>query len=188
MTEAAPAPRPSLSALVLTYFKIGLIGFGGVNAWARRVIVEEKRWLTEQDYAETLGLGQVLPGPNAMNVAIQLGERWHGGIGALAAPVALFAGPLAVLVGLAVLHDAYGELPLVKAVLGGVACAAAGMIIGTALKMTGKLRPSPPVVAVGLAAVAGSWLLRLPLPAVVLGLAPFGIWAAWWTARRRDAA
>jgi chromate transport protein ChrA len=44
-----------------------------------------------------------------------------------------------VLVGLAVLHDAYGELPLVKAVLGGVACAAAGMIIGTALKMTVKL-------------------------------------------------
>jgi chromate transport protein ChrA len=71
---------------------------------------------------------------------------------------------MAVLVGLAVLHDAYGELPLVKAVLGGVACAASGMIIGTAMKMTVKLRPSAPVVAVGLAAVAGSWLLRLPLP------------------------
>lgn len=186
MTEDAP-PRPSISALVLTYAKIGLIGFGGVNAWARRVIVEERRWLTEQDYAEVLGLGQVLPGPNAMNVSIQLGERWHGVPGAVAAPVALFSGPLAVLVALALLHDAYGEMPLVKAVLGGVACAAAGMIIGTALKMTGKLKPSLPLVAVGLAALAGSFALRLPLPAVVLGLAPFGIWAAWWTAQRRDA-
>ncbi len=187
MTTQAPPPRPGLAALTLTYAKIGLIGFGGVNAWARRVIVEEKRWLTEQDYAEVLGLGQVLPGPNAMNVAIQLGERWHGGVGAVAAPFALFAGPLAVLVGLAVLHDAYGELPLVKAVLGGVACAAAGMIIGTAMKMTGKLKPSLPILLVGLAALIGSFVLRLPLPAVVLGLAPFGIWAAWWTARRRAA-
>jgi len=187
MPPDAPRPRPSLLALVLTYLKIGLVGFGGVNAWARRVIVEERRWLSEQDYAEVLGLGQVLPGPNALNVAIQLGERWHGVAGAVLAPVALFAGPLAVLVGLAMLHDAYGELPLVKAVLAGVACAASGMIIGTALKMTQTLRPSLPLVAVGLAALAGAVWLRLPLPAVVLGLAPFGIAAAWWTLERRGA-
>ena len=56
--------------IFLVYGKIGLIGFGGINAWARRVLVEEKRWLTDQEYAETLGLGQVLPGPNATNAAI----------------------------------------------------------------------------------------------------------------------
>lgn len=179
-----PAPPPTLSQLFLTYLKIGLIGFGGVNAWARRVIVEEKRWLTDQDYAETLGLGQALPGPNALNVAIALGERWHGGIGAFAAPLGLFGGPLAVLIGLAVLHDRYGEIAIVKAVLAGVAAAAAGMIIGTALKMTGKLRPSPPVLAVGLAALLGAAWLRLPLPWIVLGLAPFGIAAAAWGRRR----
>lgn len=178
------APPPTLAELFLTYLKIGLIGFGGVNAWARRVIVEEKRWLTDQDYAETLGLGQALPGPNALNVAIALGERWHGGIGALAAPLGLFGGPLAVLIGLAVLHDRYGEIATVKAVLAGVAAAAAGMIIGTALKMTGKLRPSPPVLAVGLAALVGAAWFRLPLPWIVLGLAPFGIAAAAWGRRR----
>jgi chromate transporter len=62
MTET-PAPRPSLAALVLTYFKIGLIGFGGVNAWARRVIVEEKRWLTEQDYARRSASGRCCRAP-----------------------------------------------------------------------------------------------------------------------------
>jgi chromate transporter len=184
MTENAPRPRPGLAALVLTYLKIGLIGFGGVNAWARRVIVEERRWLTEQEYAEVLGLGQVLPGPNALNVAVQLGERWHGARGALLAPAALFTGPLAVLIGLALLHDAYGGLQPVRAVLAGVACAGAGMVIGTALKMTAKLRPPPPAVAVGLAAILGATVLRLPLPAIVLSLAPFGIAAAWWRERR----
>jgi len=177
-----PGPRPTLAELSWTYFRIGLIGFGGVNAWARRVIVEEKGWLTEQQYAEVLGVGQALPGPNALNVAIQLGERWHGGAGAIAAPVALFAGPLGVLLLLAMAHDRWGEIALVKAVLAGTAAAAAGMVIGTALKMIGNLRPSLPVLAVGAAALGGA-LMRMPLPVIVLGLAPFGIAAAWWARR-----
>lgn len=180
------APPPTLAQLCLAYLKIGLLGFGGVNVWARRVLVEERRWIAEQDYAEVLGLGQALPGPNALNVAIQLGERWHGGRGALAAPAALFAGPLAVLAGLAMAHDRWGELPLVQAVLAGTAAAAAGMVIGTGLKMIQNLKPSPLMVAVGFCALAGA-ALRLPLPAIVLGLAPFGIAAAWWTARRQAA-
>ena len=81
---ADAAPRPTVSQIFLTYLGIGLVGFGGVNAWARRMLVEKKRWLTDQDYAEVLGLGQALPGPNALNVAIFLGERWRGAAGALA--------------------------------------------------------------------------------------------------------
>jgi chromate transporter len=179
--------RPTVAQLFLTYFRIGLIGFGGVNAWARRVIVEERRWLTEQEYAEVLGLGQALPGPNALNVAIQLGERWRGAAGAIAAPVGLFAGPLALLALLAMANDRWGEVRLVQAVLHGTAAAAAGMVIGTALKMAWKLKPSLPVLAVGLAALVGA-VFRVPLPVIVLGLAPFGIAAAVWTARRAGAA
>jgi chromate transporter len=181
MSESQARLRPTVAQIFLTYLKIGLVGFGGVNAWARRVLVEERRWISEQEYAEVLGLGQVLPGPNALNVAIQLGERFRGGWGALAGALGLFSGPLALLAGLATLHDAYGELPLVKAVLGGTAAAAAGMILGTAAKITTKLRPAPPILAVGVAALVGGALLRLPLPFIVLGLAPFGILAAWLT-------
>ncbi|MGK7867368.1 chromate transporter [Falsiroseomonas sp. E2-1-a20] len=184
MSESRVRPRPTVAQIFLTYLKIGLVGFGGVNAWARRVLVEERRWVTEQEYAEVLGLGQVLPGPNALNVAIQLGERFRGGWGALAASFGLFGGPLALLVGLAMFHDTYGEVPLVKAVLAGTAAAAAGMILGTAAKITTKLKPALPILAVGIAALVGGSLLRLPLPFIVLGLAPFGILAAWWTRNR----
>jgi chromate transporter len=183
MSDSPARPRPSVAALFLTYLKIGLVGFGGVNAWARRVLVEEKRWVTEQEYAEVLGLGQVLPGPNALNVAIQLGDRFGGGRGALAASIGLFGGPLVVLLGLAMLHDAYGDLPMVQAVLAGTAAAAAGMILGTAAKITTNLKPAWPILAVGIAALLAGSVLRLPLPYIVLGLAPFGILAAWWTMR-----
>lgn len=180
MTEPEPPrPVPSLPDLFLTYGKIGLIGFGGINAWARRVLVEEKRWLTDQDYAETLGLGQVLPGPNALNAAIMVGDRFHGTAGAIAAPSAMFGGPLVLLAGLAVFYDAYGDVPTVRAVLAGVAAAAAGMVLGTAAKMTQKLRPPPALLAVGLVALVAAGVFRVPLPVTVLGLAPFGIWAAW---------
>ena len=76
--ERPPCPKPRhrrpfsplRAALFTGYLKIGLFGFGEVAAWARRVIVEERRWMTERDYAEVLGLGQVLPGPNVGNAAV----------------------------------------------------------------------------------------------------------------------
>ncbi|MFN7001727.1 MAG: chromate transporter, partial [Elioraea tepidiphila] len=140
--------------------------------------------LTDQEYAETLGLGQVLPGPNALNAAIMVGDRFHGTAGAVAAPSALFGGPLILLAGLAMLYDAYGELPTMRALLAGVGAAAAGMVLGTAAKMTEKLRPPPALLAVGLVAFAAAGILRVPLPVTVFGLAPFGIWAAWRAMRR----
>lgn len=179
MTDDAPSPTvPTVLDLFLVYGRIGLIGFGGINAWARRVLVEEKRWLTDQEYAETLGLGQVLPGPNALNAAIMVGDRFRGTAGAIAAPVGMFGGPLILLAGLATFYDAYGEVPVVKSVLAGVAAAAAGMVMGTAAKITQKLRPPPLLLAVGLCSLVAAGLFRLPLPYTVLGLAPFGILAA----------
>ena len=52
-------------------FEIGVsAAFGGVGPWARRIIVEEERWLDDREYAELLGLCQVLPGPNVGNVSV----------------------------------------------------------------------------------------------------------------------
>ena len=170
---------PTRTQLFLAYLRIGLTGFGGVNAWARQLLVEQKGWLTDQQYAEALGMGQVLPGPNALNAAIMVGDRFHGTAGAIAAPAAMFGGPLVLLAGLAMFYDAYGEVPVVKAVLAGVAAAAAGMVLGTAAKMTQKIRPPPALLAVGLCALVAAGVFRVPLPYVVLGLAPFGILGAW---------
>src|SRR5688572_21162389 len=83
LPEASQTVTPSRSDLFTGYLKIGLFGFGGVAAWARRVIVEERRWMSERDYAEILGLGQVLPGPNVGNAAVMIGRRFHGLAGAL---------------------------------------------------------------------------------------------------------
>ena len=176
--KARPRPTPTRLALFLAFLQAGVSGFGGANAWMRRVLVEERRWLTEQEYAEYLGLGQILPGPNALNAAVVIGERWHGSAGAGLALAGILGGPLVLLLGIAGLYSRFGHAPVVAAAIDGVGAAAAGMMIGTALKMGTRLRPGLALTAVGAAAFVGVGLLRLPLLLVVLALAPVGIFAA----------
>ncbi|MDO9710449.1 chromate transporter [Paracraurococcus lichenis] len=183
MPDAPPTTVvPSRADLFLGYLKIGLFGFGGVAAWARRVIVEERHWLTEREYAEVLGLGQVLPGPNVGNAAVMIGRRFHGLPGALLATGGIYCAPLLILIGLCLLYERYGQLPAVAPAMAGIAAAAAGMVIGTAIKMVVKLKLAPEAIGILiLAAFAAAWL-RLPLPLIVLALAPLSIAASLWRA------
>ena len=81
--------RPSAhvfdGALFIEFLKVGLSGFGGVLPFARRMLVERRRWLAEQEFNEVLSLSQFLPGPNIVNVSIIIGRRFQGPLGALAA-------------------------------------------------------------------------------------------------------
>ena len=166
---------PTRSALFLGYLKIGLLGFGGVAAWARRVIVEEQRWLTEREYAEVLGMGQILPGPNVGNAAVMIGRRFHGLPGALIATGGIYFAPLCILIALSLLYENFGQEPGVASAMQGIAAGAAGMVVGTALKMAERLKLTlEALVVLALAVAAAAWL-RLPLPLVVLVLAPVSI-------------
>ena len=95
----------SRTELFLGFLKIGLLGFGGVAPWARYVIVEDRRWLDEREYASILGIGQVLPGPNTVNSAIIIGDRFKGIGGAISAVLGMLCMPIAILIGIAVVYD-----------------------------------------------------------------------------------
>ncbi len=68
----------SKAELFLGFLTIGLLGFGGVAPWVRHVIVEERRWLSDKEFAEVLGVGQILPGPNTVNAAVIIGDHFQG--------------------------------------------------------------------------------------------------------------
>src|SRR5262249_46639773 len=78
-------PHVTAWALFLTFSQITLSGFGGMVFWARRVLVERRHWLTEQEFVDLLALGQLLPGPNVRNVTVMVGDRCAGWAGAAAA-------------------------------------------------------------------------------------------------------
>src|SRR4051794_770443 len=100
---------PSLAALFLGFFVVGLCGFGGVLPWARRMVVEQRRLMAAAEFTDLLGLCQFLPGGNIMNVTIALGARFHGVLGATAAFLGLMTAPVAIVIGLGAIYNDYAE-------------------------------------------------------------------------------
>jgi chromate transporter len=164
--------------LFLGFLKIGLLGFGGIAPWARHIIIEERRWLTDKEFAAILGIGQILPGPNTMNASVMIGDRFQGVGGVLACLLGQMAMPLAIVTSLAVVYQRFAEVPEVKAALVGAAAGAAGLVLGTALKMVRKIKLTPLALLVGTMAVAAIGLLAWPLVPVVLVLVPLSVTAA----------
>jgi chromate transporter len=173
----------SKSELFFGFLKIGLLGFGGIAPWARHVIIEERRWLTEKEFAAILGIGQILPGPNTMNASVMIGDRFQGVTGALLCLLGQMAMPLVIITSLAVVYQRYASVPEVKAALIGAAAGAAGLVLGTALKMAQKIKLTPLGLLVGLLAFAAIGLFQWPLVPVVVVLVPLGVATAAWERR-----
>lgn len=179
MEPADYAPPRSLWALYLGFLSIGARSFGGVLPWAHRVLVEEKRWIAQADFAEVLALCQFLPGPNVGNVSVVLGRRWFGARGAVVAFLGLMALPLVWVFALGVLYAGYAGVPAVKAVVTGVGIAGGGLFIGTALKLARPIARRPWGVALGLACFAALAIGRVSLFAVL----PVALVMGWLAAR-----
>lgn len=178
------APKmPTLRELFAAFFGVGVSGFGGVLPWARRMLVEQRHWLGPDEFTDLLSLCQFLPGPNIVNLAVIVGQRFHGVRGALAAVLGLMAAPFAIVVALGALYTTYGHWPAVEATIRGVSAAAAGLLAAMALKMarTGLARRSAVIVAAG--AFGGTALARLPLLAVLAVVAPLSVAAVWRSVR-----
>ncbi len=184
LTSELPS-RPDLRALFLGFSSVGLSGFGGVLPFARRMLVEERRWMTAEEFNAQLGLCQFLPGPNVINLAVVVGKRYGGLAGAIVAPVGLLAGPLAIVLLLALLYDRYGSLPLAQSMLRGIAAVGVGLLFAMAWRMSGAIKEKLfflPFTALTVIAIAG---LRWPMPMVmVAGLMLSGGIAYWRLGRK----
>lgn len=170
-----PAPRPGLSALFLGFLGVGLMGFGGVLPLARRMIVEDKRWLPAADFTEKLALCQFLPGGNVINLSVAVGLEFGGWRGAVAALTGLTAAPTALAVALGALYARNAHDPRVQHLVAGLAAAAAGLLVATALKMLAPLCRQAGALTVAAAGFAAIVLLALPLPVVMLALLPVSL-------------
>jgi chromate transporter len=161
-------PPRSLAELFWGFLSIGARSFGGVMPWAYRVMVEERRWISAEDFAETLGLCQFLPGPNVGNASIVLGKRWFGWRGSVVAFLGLFALPFVWVLALAELYTQYSSHHVVKAIVTGVGVAGAGFFVATALKLGRPLATKPAGIAVVcalfLAVAIGRVSLLIALP------------------------
>jgi chromate transporter len=179
--ERSDRSAPGLADLFVGFSGIALMGFGGVLPWARRMLVEQRRWLSGEEFAEILALCQFLPGGNIINLAVVVGQRMRGLAGAVVSVVGLMAAPIIIVLLLGTAYLRYGHLAEVQNALAGTAAAAAGLILAMAAKMAEPLFARKAGVALAFAAATfiGVAIFRFSLPAVVLVLAPLSIAAAW---------
>ena len=186
MTEPAPAPlapAPDLRQLFVGMLKVALSAFGGgLSAWSQRIVVEQKRWMSDEEFLTGLTVARLFPGPNQINMAVYIGANFRGLPGALAALAGMLLVPFTLLMALGLLYFSVHTLPAVDRVLAGVVAAAAGMALSMGFKILGEYRKDP--VALGLAALVFVALAfgHLRLVPVVLVSGPIAM--AWYWPRR----
>jgi len=173
--EANTRQRPtSPTDLYLSFTWLAMQGFGGALAVAQRELVDKKRWLTNEEFAEEWAVAQILPGPNVVNLAVMFGGRHFGWRGALAAVAGMISIPLVVLLLIAIVYAQFATHPGVAGALRGMGAVAAGMIAAAGMRLLPAIKNHPlgvlPCVVFGSLAFAGVALLRLPLIYVLIGL------------------
>jgi len=187
--EDEPLREPrSCGHLFIVFTRLALQGFGGVLPVAQHELVERERWLTRDEFLEMLSVGQVLPGPNVVNLSLMVGDRYFGVRGAAFALAGMLVVPLIVMLGLAVLYGRFADNPTIAGALRGMGAVSAGLVLATAWKLASSLRKNPLGVPLSLGfgtatvvLVAG---LRWPLAGVIAVLGPLAIALAWSRLRR----
>ena len=157
------------------FLSIGICGFGGVLPWARRMVVEQRRWLTAGEFTELLGLCQFLPGPNIINLSVALGARFHGAAGSVTAFAGLMSAPMAIVLALGAVYGRFGQLPAVQHLFTGLAAAASALVLATALRIAAPLRHWPGGIVIAAATFGAIVLLRVPLPVVLVVMVPVSV-------------
>jgi chromate transporter len=165
----ASAPTVSLDALFFAFLKVAFCGLGSGVVWARRIAVEQSRWVNEEEFADILSLCQFMPGPNVVGIAVCVGAKVRGLAGAIAAACGFVFLPLTVGLLVGVLYLEHAHLPVLQKILAGVSSAAAGLLIATGIRMLIPHRRRPQAWIVAASALGGIAFAKLPLFIVLLG-------------------
>jgi chromate transporter len=132
----------SVGVIFLEFLLIGATSFGGgVVAYLRNSLVAKREWVNDQEFVELLAISQTLPGLNATNMAMLVGDRLHGVAGAIAAIIGICLPGGLLMFAAGVLYQSHGEKPLINAMLKGVAAAAVGLILATAVQLGKRSLP-----------------------------------------------
>lgn len=131
----------TLKQLILYFLKLGTTGFGGPVAlvgYMHKDLVEERKWISEEEYKEGLALAQLAPGPLAAQLGIYLGFVHHRVLGATLAGIAFVLPSFIIVVLLGITYKIYGGLDWMQAVFYGVGASVIGIIAMSSYKLTLK--------------------------------------------------
>ncbi|RMA43326.1 chromate efflux transporter [Rhodophyticola porphyridii] len=169
--------RPDLSDLTRVFGRIGLLSFGGPAAQIalmHKELVEDRPWLSERQFLNALSFCMLLPGPEAMQLATYAGWRIAGVPGGLIAGLLFVLPGAAVILVLAMLYAAFGQVPLVEAMFLGIKATVIIIVIQALLKVSRKALTSGLAYGLAASAFVGIFFLQIPFPFIILAAALIG--------------
>ncbi len=134
---AAPA-EVSIFQIFLEFLIIGATSFGGVVPYLRGSLVTKRHWIDDKEFVEMLSISQSLPGLNATNMAILVGEKLRGWLGAVAGIIGICLPGAVLMYIVGIFYRIHGDHVFVTAALKGVAAAAVGLILSTVVGLSQK--------------------------------------------------
>jgi chromate transporter len=178
--DTSKVPNPVTFGEALRYWlKLGFISFGGPAGQISMMhteLVEKRRWISEHRFLHALNYCMVLPGPEAIQLAIYIGWLMHGVLGGIAAGVLFFLPSLVLLISLSWIYIAFGDLPVVAGVLFGIKPAVTAIVVFAAYRIGSKALQNGVLWALAAAAfiAIAPFGFDLPFPAIVLAAAILG--------------
>jgi len=180
--DAAAAPKPSLASLFFTFLLIGATSIGGgVVAYLRANLVGKRAWLDDVGFVELLAISQTMPGLNAVNMSILVGDRLRGGWGALLALLGMCLPSALLMTAAGAAYELKADAPEITAALHAIAAAAVGLVSSVLVQVGSKaLTSRTDFVFAGLTALA---VVAFHVP-VLYALLGMGAIAIWWNRPR----
>jgi chromate transporter len=175
--QVSALPRVPLGKLFGVFFRIGLTSFGGgLVAYLKDEIVDNQKWIDDEEFLAALEIGQTLPGLNSTNVSIIVGRKLAGPWGSVVAAAGLVLPGAFLLAIIGFLYIRFQHNPDVKAALAGVTAAAVGLLLQVTLKIGKKQFLSLRDLAFIIPTFILVGIFHLSLLAALFLLAPLAIW------------
>ncbi len=176
LKSSSPPDQPTAIKLFLIFSRIGLTSFGGgLSGWLLREFVQDRAWLSEEEFLNGLAIAQALPGVNVKNMAIWIGYRLRGRTGAAAGLVGIIVPPAIVIVVLGTVFSSLTQFPATHLALTGAAGAAIGLSLSMGIVAARRVTRTLFPLAVMAATFVAIAILQWPLVPVVLILGATGI-------------
>jgi chromate transporter len=176
--SAGSIPYPSLREATATWVRVALLSFGGPAgqiAVMHRILVEEKRWISEHRFLHALNYCMLLPGPEAQQLATYIGWLMHRTLGGLlAGGLFILPGIICIMV-LSYVYALWGRVPVVTALFFGLKAAVLAIVIEAVVRIGKRALKSRSLVALAAAAFVGIFFFAIPFPVIILTAALLGL-------------
>src|SRR5215207_1223607 len=182
--DVAEAPAlPSLREAVRTWIRVALLSFGGPAgqiAVMHRIIVEEKRWVSEERFLHALNYCMLLPGPEAQQLATYIGWLMHRTLGGIIAGGLFIVPGIIAIMALSYVYAAFGNVPFVVALFFGLKVAALDIVLEAVFRIGKRSLKNNVMILLAALAFVGIFFFGISFPIIVFGSALIGLLGAWY--------